>query len=152
MKEIRSEIEIPAPPEEVWEILTDFPSYPAWNPFIRSIRGELRVGSRLEVFIQPPGRRGMMIRPTVLEVEANRALRWTGRLLMPGIFDGEHRFALVPQGSGRIRFIQSEIFTGLLVPFTPGLLRNTEEGFLEMNRALRARAEGFSNTYDYPIR
>jgi hypothetical protein len=37
MHEIQSQIEIAARRERVWSILTDFPSYPSWNPFIRSI-------------------------------------------------------------------------------------------------------------------
>jgi len=54
MKELHSEIEINASAERVWDILTDFASYPQWNPFIRSISGELEVGERLEVRLEPP--------------------------------------------------------------------------------------------------
>ena len=39
MKELHSEIEIDASAERVWGILTDFASYPEWNPFIRRISG-----------------------------------------------------------------------------------------------------------------
>src|SRR5919206_3637792 len=53
MKELHSQIEIDAPAERVWHLLTDFASYPQWNPFIRSISGEPRVGERLEVRIEP---------------------------------------------------------------------------------------------------
>jgi uncharacterized protein YndB with AHSA1/START domain len=35
MKELHTEIEIDASAERVWDILTDFASYPQWNPFIR---------------------------------------------------------------------------------------------------------------------
>ena len=55
MKRIQREIEIAATPEHVWDVLTDFASYPEWNPFIRSIAGEPRAGARLEVRIEPPG-------------------------------------------------------------------------------------------------
>ena len=40
MKEVFSEIDIQAPAERVWQVLTDFASYPEWNPFIRRINGE----------------------------------------------------------------------------------------------------------------
>ena len=39
MKELRSEIEIEAPTERVWGVLTDFAAYPEWNPFIRRVSG-----------------------------------------------------------------------------------------------------------------
>src|SRR5208337_3854746 len=35
MKEIHTEIEINAPAEKVWKVLTDFAAYPEWNPFVR---------------------------------------------------------------------------------------------------------------------
>ena len=37
MRELRAEIEIAAPPERVWRVLSDFDAYPDWDPFIRSI-------------------------------------------------------------------------------------------------------------------
>ena len=40
MKEIHTEIEINAPAEKIWKVLTDFAAYPEWNPFVR--RGEGR--------------------------------------------------------------------------------------------------------------
>jgi len=60
MKELHSEIEINASVERVWDILTDFASYPQWNPFVRSISGELKVGERLEVRLEPPDSRGIL--------------------------------------------------------------------------------------------
>lgn len=44
MKELHSEIEITASAERTWLILTDFASYPRWNPFIRRISGEPTTG------------------------------------------------------------------------------------------------------------
>ena len=142
MKELRSEIEIGAPAERVWRILTDFAGFPAWNPFIRHARGNLLAGERLEVSLQPSGARGMSFRPTVLTVDVHRELRWIGHFLVPGLFDGEHIFTIEPVGTNRVRFVQREIFTGLLVPlFARGLDTDTRRGFEEMNQALKARAE-----------
>ena len=142
MKELRSEIEIQASAERVWQLLTDFPSFPQWNPFIRKASGNIRAGERLDVNIQPSGARGMTFRPTVLKAEPNRELRWLGHLLIPGLFDGEHIFTIDPLGEGRVRFTQREVFTGLLVSlFARGLDTDTRRGFEEMNQALKARAE-----------
>ena len=142
MKELRSEIEIQASAERVWQLLTDFASFPQWNPFIRKASGTIRVGERLEVYIQPSGASGMTFRPTVLTAEPNRELRWLGHLLISGLFDGEHSFTIEPLGESRVRFTQREVFTGLLVPlFARGLDTDTRRGFEEMNQALKARAE-----------
>jgi hypothetical protein len=140
MRELRREIEIDASPERVWAVVTDFAAYPEWNPFIRSISGELHEGANLEVRIEPPGARATTFKPTVRAVEANRELRWLGRLL-PGLFDGEHSLRIEPLDGGRSRFVQSERFTGLLVGLVKGTLAKTEVGFEQMNAALKARVE-----------
>jgi hypothetical protein len=141
MRELRSEIEIDAPPERVWEVLADFDSYDEWNPFIRRISGTPRQGERLEVRIEPPGGRGMTFKPTILAAKPNRELRWLGRFLVPGLFDGEHRLEVEPRSDQGSRFVQSERFNGLLVPIFGGALDKTEEGFRQMNAALKQRAE-----------
>lgn len=90
MHEIRTEAAIIAKPERVWSILLDFPSYLEWNSFIRRNEGLPNRGERLTVLIQPPGASRMTFRPTVLKSIPNQELRWLGRFIMPGIFDGEH--------------------------------------------------------------
>ena len=114
MKHISTSIEIDATAESVWSVLTDFPGYSDWNPFIRSISGELQVGERLTIEVQPHGQRAMTFRPRLLLVEKNREFRWLGRLLIPGIFDGNHRFEILPRDARRVCFTQSEDFSGIL--------------------------------------
>jgi uncharacterized protein YndB with AHSA1/START domain len=57
-RRIETGIEIDAPPSRVWKLLTDFARMPAWNPFIKSISGNLTQGARLSVYIAPPGKSG----------------------------------------------------------------------------------------------
>jgi hypothetical protein len=142
MNQLHTEIEIDAPAERVWGVLTDFASYPQWNPFIRSISGEPNIGGRLEVRLEPPESRGITLRPKVLSAEPNHQLRWLGHLLVPGLFDGEHSLTIEALEENRVRFVQSEAFRGLLVSlFARSLNNNTRRGFEEMNRALKERAE-----------
>jgi hypothetical protein len=134
-------IDIDAPADAVWRELADSHAYPDWNPFVTRMEGELEEGARLRVEIEPPGGRSMTFRPTVLAARPGRELRWLGRLLVRGLFDGEHSFEIEPLGPGRSRLTQSERFSGLLVrPFRGGLGR-TRAGFEAMNVALKARAE-----------
>ena len=143
MPQIQYSIDISASAARVWEILTDFPSYPSWNPFIRSISGAQIAGSRLQVTIQPQGGRAMTLAPTLLNFSPAKEFRWKGQLLLPGVFDGEHYLELGKREQGGVRLTQGEIFSGLLVPlFFRGALRNgTELGFQAMNQALKQRAE-----------
>jgi hypothetical protein len=150
MKELHSQIGINASAERVWRILTDFASYPQWNPFIRRISGELKVGERLDARLEPPGGRGITLRPTILSAEPNRELRWLGHLLVPGLFDGEHSLLIQPLEENRVQFIQSEMFRGLFVPLLARSLdNNTLRGFEEMNGALKERAETLPDSSDF---
>jgi hypothetical protein len=141
---LTTSIDIDAAPEAVWAVLSDLTAYPSWNPFIREAKGELAAGERLDLKMQPEGGRAMRFRPTVLNAEPGRELRWLGRLVAPGVFDGEHRFSIEPTAGGS-RLVQEERFTGVLVPLlAKGLRRRTLPAFEQMNEALRARAEARS--------
>jgi len=138
---LRTAIDINASSDQVWRVLTDFGAYGEWNPFITSISGQVQRGARLKVRVHPPGGRGMTVRPTVLVADRNRELRWVGRLLFPGIFEGEHVFQITPLGNGRVRLLQQETFRGFLVPVLRWWLDGqTRAGFEAMNRALKERA------------
>ena len=142
MKEIFSEIEIQAPAGRVWQVLTDFTSYPEWNPFMRRISGQPKVGMQLKVYIEPPGAKGRTFRPRVIKAEPKRELRWLGRRLIPGLFDGDHIFTIQHIGSERVRFVQQEIFSGVLVSsLTHDMEMKIGLGFEQMNQALKAQAE-----------
>ena len=140
-RQLSSEIMINSSAKRVWEVITCFDDFPSWNPFIRRATGEIKDGAKLEVLIQPSGTRGMTFRPKVLKVDPNHELRWLGRLYLPWLFDGEHALVIEPYSENSVKFIQREKFTGLLVPFAGNILRDTQRGFEEMNRALKQKAE-----------
>ncbi len=143
--EIRTEIQIDASAERVWAILIDFDAYPAWNPFIRRISGEPRRGRTLHVRLEPPGTRAVTLRATVLNAQPQRELRWLARLLVPGIFDGEHVLEIEPLDGGSIRFVQRERVIGLAVPLLQRFFEpSARAGFEAMNEALKSRAESMS--------
>ncbi|MEH2223109.1 SRPBCC domain-containing protein [Nostoc sp.] len=151
---IYTEIEIQASDKQVWNLLTDFASFPHWNVFIRQINGSLSEGAQLTVHFQPPGTNIMIFRPTVIMVEPNRKLRWLGHFLIPGLFDGEHSFIIEPLGSDvydglrlRVRFIQQASFQGLLVPLLARRLNiDVRQGFEAMNQTLKTKAERIAQT------
>jgi hypothetical protein len=138
---LHTEIDIDAPPEAVWATLTDTGKLGEWNPFIHELKGDLAVGRTLDVTLGAPGRSLMRFKPEVLRADANRELRWRGKLFVRGLLDGEHAFELHATEHGT-RFLHHERFTGVLVPLLRGLLeRDTRPGLEAMNAALKERAE-----------
>jgi hypothetical protein len=139
---ITTEIEINAPCDVVWRIVTDFPGYGSWNPFIRLIAGEPIVGARLRVFASLPCGLPVLLWPRVLEVEVERKICWLGSLLLPGLLDGKHSFILEPLDETKVHFVQREEYSGLLLPIMWIWLRNQGlRGFETMNGALKTAAE-----------
>lgn len=141
-KEIKTEIIIEATPQKIWTILTDFKNYPNWNPFIKSIIGNVKVGNKINARIEPPNATGMTFKPTILIYDTNKKLSWIGNLFIKGLFDGEHTFEIIDNKNGSCTFIQSEKFNGILVPLFKKMLDvNTIQGFDLMNEKLKELAE-----------
>ncbi len=141
-KEITTNIVINATPEKVWEVLTHFQAYSAWNPFIQSLDGNIQVGKKITVRLQPHDAKGMTFKPIVQHVVEKKTFSWLGHLLIPGLFDGKHAFELIDNGNGTTTFVHSETFKGLLIPFFKKFLEhNTKIAFEQMNVALKKRVE-----------
>ncbi|MEX0786718.1 MAG: SRPBCC domain-containing protein [Dehalococcoidia bacterium] len=141
-REFDSEIEIAAPPARVWQVLTDFASFPEWNPFVVKASGIPKEGEPIAVSIKPAGRPAMSFRPTVLKAEPERELRWRGVMGTAALVAGEHFFRIEPSGDGASRFIHGESFSGALAPLVMAFLGNGfDRSFDAMNQALKERAE-----------
>jgi Polyketide cyclase / dehydrase and lipid transport len=68
-KQLHATIEVGATPRRVWQVLTGFAAYPDRNPFITRASGTARPGERPHLRMQPPGGRGVALRPVVLEAD-----------------------------------------------------------------------------------
>lgn len=140
--QLRTEVEIDAPPGAVWSVLTNLDAYHEWNPFITSLRGELREGATLSVTIAPPESSELHFQPTLLTVRSEQELRWRGKVLFNWLFSGEHFFELSPVAGGqRTRLVHGEDFSGVLLRFVGHQLTRTARGFVFMNQALKSRVE-----------
>lgn len=139
---LHTEIRIQADSEAIWRVLTDFDGYPEWNPFIKSLTGEMVPGNTIRVLLQPQTGSAMRFSPKVLWVEPNRGFGWLGKLGLKGIFDGEHHFEIQPHPNGGCILQQFEHFDGILVPiFKKNLLTHTKADFERLNQAIKQRAE-----------
>jgi hypothetical protein len=140
MKTMSATIQIDAPPEVVWAILTDLEGYAAWNPLFREASGQVAVGKRIKLrSVHPANGRLMTVKPKVTVAAPGAELTWVSSL--PGIVSGEHRFKLSPADGGT-RLEQSETFGGLLTAFSSKTFANAAASFQALNKALKKRAEG----------
>lgn len=140
--EVRTEIEIAAPPAAIWKVLLDFRRYPEWNPFIVRIAGDPKVGSALEMTLSlPDSNREREVTPRLLRCDAERELRWLDHLWMKGLLDGEHFFRLEPRNDGTTRVVHGEDFHGIFLRFMLKQVTEATRGFVYMNQALKKRVE-----------
>jgi hypothetical protein len=138
---LQTEIQIQAAPEKIWQILIDFSKYPEWNPFITQAIGKAEVGARVEITV-PSGSKELRLHCTVIKAEPRQVLCWKYHIISPLLFRGEHSFTIEPMGSNYVRFVDQEIFNGLLVSSqAKDIDTNSRHGFEAMDKALKIRAE-----------
>jgi hypothetical protein len=145
MKELTTEIVIHADVSIVWNTLINLDQYSEWNPFITQASGKIKEGEQLNIQISLPGDEQFEFDPKVIEVDYLHKISWSGRLWVPGLFNGEHIFEIHVRGKETCVFRQREIFRGLLVPFIWNRIGSpTREGFNQMNQKLKKRAEAIA--------
>lgn len=143
MKEVRAEVEIAAPAERVWQVMTNFAAYPNWNPLFRRIEGRAKTDSHLVVRLEPTGARGFTGKGRVIRVDAPRELHWQGsHLPVPGLFQCQFACSVEPMPGQRTKLTLSDKFSGLLVSMMAGYLDNSVAPALDaMAQAVKERAE-----------
>jgi hypothetical protein len=140
MVKIETSIEINATPQTVWGVLMDFQQHASWNPFIKKIERSLKKENSLNVILKQPNGGEFKFSPAVLKSEFPE-LRWKGKFIIKGLFDGEHYFRINTLAEKKVQFIHGEKFGGILLPLMRSVLKNTESGFVSMNEAIKARSE-----------
>jgi hypothetical protein len=140
---VRAEITIAAPPEVVWDVLTDLLAYPAWNPFTTRIDGALELDHELVLHVAlPPGKKPRRSRQRVLSMVPDHCIVWGTQLGGPRILRTRRVQRLSPTADGGTRYQSIDTFRGGLTPLVMSLYRrDLERGFAAMAAALKAHAE-----------
>jgi hypothetical protein len=105
------EINIKAPADRVWSLLTDAKGFPRWNSTVTGIEGEIREGQRLRLHVPGTGR---TFTPKVSDVVPRGRMTWTGGFAP--WFKGVRTFELETQPDGSTDFTMTERFSGLMLP------------------------------------
>ncbi|WP_417068979.1 SRPBCC family protein [Niveibacterium terrae] len=144
----RSELVVSASRQRIWEVLTDFPAYPDWNPLLREVHGEAERGRSLNVRLAGFGHRGRNLWPDVRSANRGRELCLALTILPAGLLDANWRVVLIREEGGQCRIAQRIRCSGWLSRwYAPRLARTLTPALAAMNEALRRRAEA-----DQPIR
>ncbi|WP_435319988.1 SRPBCC family protein [Haloarchaeobius sp. TZWSO28] len=140
MNEVEAAIDIDAPVDVVWTVLTDFEQYSEWNPYITDASGAATEGSRVEIRLTAQGGRTIRLEPRLDTVIENEVLEWSAQYLAPRLFHERHTIELEPFGEGQTNVVQHIEFTGLSTDqmFSEASIR---AGLEAMNRELKERTE-----------
>jgi uncharacterized protein YndB with AHSA1/START domain len=131
-------IEIAAPPETVWDVLTRFDQWLQWNPQVKSIsfEGPLAAGSEFRWKAGP----GTIV-STLEQVEPPRFVRWRGRTMS---IKAIHEWRLEPRDGGT--FVETEeTYSGVVARLFRGQLQKIldkalEDGLEDLKREAERRA------------
>ena len=68
--------EIHSNPGRIWKLLTDAPGFPAWNPTVNRVEGDIAPGHTIRVFVKVNPGRAFPVKIT--EFEPGRRMVWSG--------------------------------------------------------------------------
>ena len=143
LQEIKTEIEISAPPSKVWGIITDINNWQEWSPIINASHGEAAVGSELSITMmgKETGKDGPKYNPIITKLDEPNYFRWRAHMLSGFIFTNDKIFELEETSTGT-RVTHTESFKGLLAPIFCGQMEKGVPPMLNsMNKALKDLAE-----------
>jgi len=128
---------IDAPPDAVWEVLSDGPGFVDWESGILEFEGTIALGTKVKLVSEANPGRAFSLR--VAEMEPPRRLVFSGGMPL-GLFRGVRTYTLTPEGSGT-RFDMREEYTGLLLNMIWKSMPDLQPSFDTFAAGLKARVE-----------
>lgn len=143
MQTITTEIDILAPPEKVWAILTDIGQWQEWSPTINASQGEASVGSTLAITMmsKEEGKDGPKYSPKIIQLDEPTYFHWRAHMMAGFVFTNDKIIELEKTENGT-RLIHKETFKGLMAALMKGQMSKGVPPMLDtMNEALKQQAE-----------
>jgi len=141
-KNIESSIIIKTSQDIVWEKITKFQDYNSWNPQIKDIKGDFKVGGTIYFNVVGQGKK-MAVKAIVKNMDRPNLLCWQSGVRH--IFHVSHEFTVTQLSEDTVRLMQKETYSGIALPFverfSPGLLKITEDGFAKVNLKVKQECE-----------
>lgn len=143
VQEIRTEIEISAPPSKVWSIITDIDKWQEWSPIINASQGQAVLGEELSITMvsEQVGEDGPKYSPVIIDLKEHKYFHWRAHMLVGFVFTNDKIFKLEETDAGT-HLVHIETFRGLMASLMAGSVDKNVPAMLDsMNAALKAQAE-----------
>ncbi|MGI5128102.1 SRPBCC family protein [Pseudonocardia sp. CA-107938] len=137
------EVEIAAPAAFVWDVLTDYASYPQWNPYTVAVATTLAIGDPIDLTLpNPDGSPGTFVnREYIRVVDPPRHLRYDTGEEMPGIFAIRDQW-ITEAGPDSCSYHTTDAISGKYADTVMTMTGDwVKAGFDAVARALKVRAE-----------
>lgn len=137
MVETRTTIELQAPPERVWAVLTDFGGYERWHPLLRvsgvaTLGGPIRYSRRMSL----QSARWITADADIVELEAPTRLAW--RIGSGRLFATDESFEVEATADGaRLTHVMKN--SGVLAALTAPISKRKNKASMELFDGLLAR-------------
>lgn len=141
--EIRTEINIAAPPEKVWAVLLDINSWHDWSPIINHSSGDAVLGSTLSITMigEKEYQDGPEYNPIITQLDAPNYFHWQAVMMARFVMANDKVFELEATPTGT-RLVHKELFKGMIVPiFCNKFDENIPPMLNAMNEALKDHVE-----------
>ncbi|MFJ1455678.1 SRPBCC family protein [Nocardia sp. N2S4-5] len=139
---IDDSVDIDAPAEVVWTVLTDFPAYGDWNPFVADCRSTLEPGAPIDMRVRLMGPRPMAQREWIRSNTPGAGFSYTMKPVPLGALRSLRSHTLTPLDDGRCRYTSHFELGGWLRPVVTAILGGPlRRGFGGMTVAVKQRAE-----------
>jgi hypothetical protein len=135
-------VELHTPNEEVWEAITDFPSYKQWNTvLIMKENDHLEIGKKFKVTIIDDKGKQSKFKALTLTNEQYDSFSARQIILGKWFFSATHYFIIKQKNESETTFIQTWKFSGILFkPFRKAIFKQLDH-FNKMNQELKAYVE-----------
>lgn len=142
-RDVRAEVEIDAPPERVFDILTDLDRYAEWNPFTPHVESSLQVGDPVHLHVRlGTGTRLSHRVEYVTAHERPYRLCWGASIGARFLVRADRCQTLTALEGGGTRYLCSDRITGWLTPIVIRFFgESMRRGFEDCALALKKRAE-----------
>lgn len=129
--------QIDAAPEVVWGLLSDATTWDDWNPAVISIKGPIRVGSKVELISIVNPKRTFKLKVNVLDAPSRMV--WSDGMPF-GLFKGERTY-LCEANDGGTRFTMTEVYSGPLSGLISKSIPDMTDSFTQFADGLKTGAE-----------